>query len=92
MAHFWNGALYRLDDPADLALRTRQVIGDPAHRRRLGDIARASAEASSWDIVLDGLLNAYVALCQQRARAGRHLGGVETEWAYTLQIPRYQDA
>jgi glycosyltransferase involved in cell wall biosynthesis len=92
VAHFWNGALYRLDDPADLALRTRQVIGDPVHRRRLGDIARASAEACSWEAVFDALLEAYGALCQQRVRARGCSDRLETGWAYTLQLPRYQEA
>jgi glycosyltransferase involved in cell wall biosynthesis len=92
VAHFWNGALYRPDDPADLVVRTRQVIGHPATRCRLGDAARELAEACSWETVLDELLVAYAALCRPRTRARRRLDSVETGRAYALQLPRYQDA
>jgi polysaccharide biosynthesis protein PslH len=48
------------DDPAEFAEAVVQVLSDPVLRRRLEENARRTAEESySWDIIGEGMRNAY---------------------------------
>ncbi len=57
--HGWNGWLVRPYDRPGLAEAIRTLLEDGAQRRRLARAARATAEARSWDAVLDGLVAEY---------------------------------
>ncbi len=57
--HGWNGWLVRPGDPAALSDAMRELLADAAQRHRLGQSARAAAEARSWAAVHDGLVSEY---------------------------------
>lgn len=59
-----NGLLFEPESQDSLIDAARRVVLDPACARRLAAAGLRRAEARSWTVVLDGLLNQYLALAQ----------------------------
>lgn len=65
-----NGFLFEPDNPDAFAARLGWLMRDDELRRRLGAGARAFAESMTWERILDGLLDDYVSVLEEKA-AGR---------------------
>lgn len=71
LTHGHNGLLFEPHEPDDLAASVGQLVRYPEHARRLGAAGRVRAEARRWDVVLDGLIEEYLAVLQRHARSQR---------------------
>ncbi|MBB2988174.1 glycosyltransferase family 4 protein [Terracoccus luteus] len=76
------GALFRNEDPEDLAASLLTLLAEPERRRRLATAGQARARQFDWSVVADRIMAVYETVIEGRMAARQ---GARTGWARLLR-------